>query len=196
MKRTKIIDALKRTDYGAEINVKGWVRSKRGSKGIFFIALNDGSTIKNVQIVGDDARFDEETLKRLRSGQYGGIGSIINYYDDNVHISEPYENFPAHKAGLLPGDAIIEINGVNTEKKTDSEVSELLKGQPGSKLTLKIRRDGEKDVLNIDDSIISVKFDKSLVENEIKMEDIRFDIDTNLPEDVFSYCALEKPCVL
>ena len=55
MKRTKVIDALKRTDFGADICVKGWVRSKRGSKGIFFIALNDGSTIKNVQIVGDDA---------------------------------------------------------------------------------------------------------------------------------------------
>ena len=68
MKRTRIIDALKRTDFGAEINVKGWVRSKRGSKGIFFIALNDGSTIKNVQIVGDDANFPEETLKRVTTG--------------------------------------------------------------------------------------------------------------------------------
>ena len=68
MKRTKIIDALKRTDFGSEINVKGWVRSKRGSKGIFFIALNDGSTIKNIQIVGDDANFDEETLRRITTG--------------------------------------------------------------------------------------------------------------------------------
>ena len=68
MKRTKIIDALKRTDFGAEINVKGWVRSKRGSKGIFFIALNDGSTIKNVQVVGDDADFSEETLRRITTG--------------------------------------------------------------------------------------------------------------------------------
>ena len=68
MKRTKVIDALKRTDFGAEINVKGWVRSKRGSKGIFFIALNDGSTIKNIQIVGDDAKFPEETLKRITTG--------------------------------------------------------------------------------------------------------------------------------
>ena len=48
MKRTKVIDALKCTDFGKDICVKGWVRSKRGSKGIFFIALNDGSTIKNI----------------------------------------------------------------------------------------------------------------------------------------------------
>ena len=68
MKRTKVIDALKSTAYGSDICVKGWVRSKRGSKGIFFIALNDGSTIKNIQIVGDDANFDEETLKRITWG--------------------------------------------------------------------------------------------------------------------------------
>ena len=68
MKRTRIADALKCTDFGADINVKGWVRSKRGSKGIFFIALNDGSTIKNIQIVGDDTLFPEETLRRITTG--------------------------------------------------------------------------------------------------------------------------------
>ena len=68
MKRTKVIDALKCTDFGSDICVKGWVRSKRGSKGIFFIALNDGSTIKNIQIVGDDAKFPEETVKRITTG--------------------------------------------------------------------------------------------------------------------------------
>ncbi|MBR1901557.1 MAG: asparagine--tRNA ligase [Bacteroidaceae bacterium] len=68
MKRTKVIDALKRTDFGSDICVKGWVRSKRGSKGIFFIALNDGSTIKNIQIVGDEANFPEETVKRITTG--------------------------------------------------------------------------------------------------------------------------------
>ena len=65
MKRTKVVDALNRTDYGSDITIKGWVRSKRGSKGIFFIALNDGSTIKNIQIVGDDANFAEETIKQI-----------------------------------------------------------------------------------------------------------------------------------
>ena len=68
MKRTKVIDALKCTNFGEDICVKGWVRSKRGSKGIFFIALNDGSTIKNIQIVGEDPNFDEETIKRITTG--------------------------------------------------------------------------------------------------------------------------------
>ena len=88
-----------------------------------------------------------EDVRLMTMGEYGGIGSVIQFYDGNVHISEPYENFPAHKAGLIPGDAIMEVNGVNTEDKTVSEVSELLKGTPGSPLTLKIKREGEKDYL-------------------------------------------------
>ncbi len=68
MKRTKVIDALQRTDFGADICVKGWVRSKRGSKGIFFVALNDGSTIKNVQIVGDETVIPEEVVKNITTG--------------------------------------------------------------------------------------------------------------------------------
>ena len=51
--RTKIVDLLKREDFGAMVNVKGWVRTRRGSKQVNFIALNDGSTINNVQIVVD-----------------------------------------------------------------------------------------------------------------------------------------------
>lgn len=88
-----------------------------------------------------------EDVRLMTMGEYGGIGSVIQFYDGNVHISEPYENFPAHKAGLIPGDAIMEVNGVDTEDKTVSEVSELLKGTPGSPLTLKIKREGEKDYL-------------------------------------------------
>ena len=68
MKRTKVADALKRTDFGADICVKGWVRSKRGSKGIFFVALNDGSTIKNIQIVGDETVIPEEIVKNITTG--------------------------------------------------------------------------------------------------------------------------------
>ena len=68
IKRTKIIDLLRREDYGATVNVKGWVRTKRGSKAVNFIALNDGSTIKNVQIVADVTKFDEEMLKQITTG--------------------------------------------------------------------------------------------------------------------------------
>lgn len=66
--RTKIVDLLKRDDFGAKVNVKGWVRTRRGSKQVNFIALNDGSTINNVQIVVDLASFDEEMLKQITTG--------------------------------------------------------------------------------------------------------------------------------
>ena len=77
MKRTKVIDALQCTNYGSDITVKGWVRSKRGSKGIFFIALNDGSTIKNVQIVADEANFDEEMVKQITTGACLSVEGIL-----------------------------------------------------------------------------------------------------------------------
>ena len=66
--RTKIVDLLKREDIGAMVNVKGWVRTRRGSKQVNFIALNDGSTINNLQVVVDLANFDEEMLKLITTG--------------------------------------------------------------------------------------------------------------------------------
>lgn len=65
MRRTKVIDALRSTEYGTDINVKGWVRSHRSSKAVDFIALNDGSTIKNIQIVVDPSRVDGELLRQV-----------------------------------------------------------------------------------------------------------------------------------
>ena len=66
--RIKIADLLKSEDYDKIVNVKGWVRTRRGSKSVNFIALNDGSTIKNIQVVADVADFDEELLKQITTG--------------------------------------------------------------------------------------------------------------------------------
>lgn len=77
MKRTKVIDLLQRTDYGAEILVKGWVRTKRGSKAVYFIALNDGSTIKNVQIVADAAKFDDELMRQITTGACLSVTGVL-----------------------------------------------------------------------------------------------------------------------
>ena len=68
IRRTKIVDVLNRDDFGTIVNVKGWVRTRRGSKAVNFIALNDGSTIKNVQIVVEVEKFDEELLKGITTG--------------------------------------------------------------------------------------------------------------------------------
>ena len=66
--RTKIAELLERRDFGATVCVKGWVRTRRGSKMVNFIALNDGSTIKNVQIVADVDKFDDDMLKQITTG--------------------------------------------------------------------------------------------------------------------------------
>lgn len=66
--RTKIVDLLQREDFGQEVNVKGWVRTRRGNKNISFVALNDGTTINNVQIVIDLSKFDEAQLKTITTG--------------------------------------------------------------------------------------------------------------------------------
>ena len=68
MKRTKVVDALQCTDFGKEITVKGWVRTHRSSKVVEFIALNDGSTIKNIQIVVDPMKTDAQLLKNVTTG--------------------------------------------------------------------------------------------------------------------------------
>ena len=75
--RTKIVDLLKRTDIGAMVNVKGWVRTRRGSKQVNFIALNDGSTINNVQIVVDVDKLGDEFLKPITTGASISVNGIL-----------------------------------------------------------------------------------------------------------------------
>ena len=78
MKRTKVGDALACTDFGKDINVKGWVRSHRSSKAVDFIALNDGSTIKNIQVVVDPTTIDDEKLKSITTGAcISVIGTLV-----------------------------------------------------------------------------------------------------------------------
>ncbi len=110
MERTKVIDLLKREDYGAEVTVKGWIRTKRGSKAVNFVALNDGSTIKNVQIVIDINNFDENVLKELTTGacisvdgklvKSQGAGQSVEVLADSLEILGPCGNdYPLQKKG-------------------------------------------------------------------------------------------------
>lgn len=68
IKRTKVVDLLKSTAYGSTVNVRGWVRTHRSSKAVDFIAINDGSTIKNIQVVVSPEQFDEQLLKQITTG--------------------------------------------------------------------------------------------------------------------------------
>ncbi|MCX2742100.1 asparagine--tRNA ligase [Pontibacter anaerobius] len=68
MQRTKVKDLLKGAEVGKEVLLKGWVRTKRGNKYVSFIAVNDGSTINNLQVVADAEKFSEEALKDVTTG--------------------------------------------------------------------------------------------------------------------------------
>jgi asparaginyl-tRNA synthetase len=77
-KRIKIIDLLKSEDFGKIVTVKGWVRTRRGSKNVSFITLNDGSTINNLQVVVDHTLINEEEIQFAHSGASMSItGEII-----------------------------------------------------------------------------------------------------------------------
>ena len=81
-----------------------------------------------------------EDFRFMTTGQYGGIGAMITQIGEFVYISEPYEGFPAQKAGLMAGDKILEINGKTAKGKTTEEVSKVLKGQPNTVVALLMER--------------------------------------------------------
>ncbi|MBO7247044.1 MAG: asparagine--tRNA ligase [Bacteroidaceae bacterium] len=110
LKRTKVIDLLKRTDFGAEVLVKGWVRTRRGSKAVSFIALNDGSTIKNVQVVADLEKFDDELMKQITTGacisvkgimvESIGSGQAVEVQANEIELLGPCpSDYPMQKKG-------------------------------------------------------------------------------------------------
>ncbi len=110
MKRTKINEALLRTDYGQPITVKGWVRTRRDSKSVTFVALNDGSTIKNIQIVADADKFDAEMLKLITTGaclsvdgtlvESQGAGQTVEVLATNIEVLGTCpSDYPMQKKG-------------------------------------------------------------------------------------------------
>jgi len=85
-----------------------------------------------------------EDYKFMQTGQYGGVGAMVHKIDDYCVIAEPYEGFPAQKAGLMAGDKVLEINAVSAKGKNVSDLSKILKGEPGSKVKVKIERQGKE----------------------------------------------------
>lgn len=92
---------------------------------------------------------DIEDYRFMTTGQYGGIGAMIRKKDSLVVVAEPYENFPADKAGLMAGDIILEVNGKSTEGKSTTDISQVLKGQPSTEVEVKIQRFGEEKPLYV-----------------------------------------------
>jgi carboxyl-terminal processing protease len=104
-----------------------------------------------------------EDYQFITTGQYGGIGSLIHLNNDYVIISEPYKNFPADKAGIKAGDKILEVNGKPAKGKSTSDVSKILKGQPGTSLTILIERSGVPDPI-----------EKHVIREQIKIPNIPY----------------------
>ncbi len=84
-----------------------------------------------------------EDFELMTKGEYGGIGSLIQKQGDFVIISEPYEGFPAQESGLRAGDKILAIDGESAKGKSSSDISEKLKGTPGTKLILTVESFGD-----------------------------------------------------
>jgi asparaginyl-tRNA synthetase len=111
MKRIKIKELLASPKIGSDVIVKGWVRTKRGNKNIVFIALNDGSTINNIQVVADNAKFDENLLKDITTGsclsvsgkliESQGQGQNIEILAESIELygKSDAETYPLQKKG-------------------------------------------------------------------------------------------------
>ena len=88
---------------------------------------------------------DMGELKMMTTGKYGGIGSIIRMRKDStVIIQEPYPNMPAAEVGLQIGDVLLRIDDKDLKGLNTTEVSEMLRGEPGTTFMLKVQRPGEK----------------------------------------------------
>ena len=120
---------------------------------------------------------DIENAKFMTTGEYGGIGALIQYDGEYVRISDPYYGWPAQKGGLLAGDAIIEVNGVDCLKKNTQEVSNLLKGQPGTEVKLKIKRYG-----------VEKPMEKTLKREKVKIDNIPY---YNVFDNGIAYLSLD-----
>ena len=86
---------------------------------------------------------EDDELRRMTQGKYGGVGSIIMYRDSNVYVNELYEGMPAQQSGLLPGDRFVKVDGFECKGKTTKEVSDHLRGKAGTTIEIILERDSQ-----------------------------------------------------
>ena len=108
-----------------------------------------------------ESRIEEAMF--MQTGQYGGIGTLVNTIEGKITITEPYEGYAAVKSGLLAGDVVLKINGKSVEGKRHDEVTDQLTGQPSSEVELTIQRPGEAQPRAI-----------KITREEIKIKDVPY----------------------
>jgi carboxyl-terminal processing protease len=101
---------------------------------------------------------DSADFELMTTGKYGGIGSIIRQRSEWVQIAEPYQGSPADRAGLEIGDTFLEIEGRDARGMTTSDVSSALKGDPGTNITIRVRKfyTGEEQTLTLRREVIAL----------------------------------------
>lgn len=119
-----------------------------------------------------------EDYRMMTTGQYGGVGALIQQHGNDVVISEPYENSPAQKAGLRAGDIVRKVNGQSLEGKKSDDVSAAMKGQPGSTLVLEVFRPTDNKAITF-----------NIVREEIKLPNIPY---SGLVGDDVGYIKLDQ----
>jgi len=106
---------------------------------------------------------EKEDFEFMTTGQYGGIGAVITKNGDWVYVSEPYEGFPADKAGLIAGDKFIEIADKSVKGKSTEDVSKVLKGEPNTSVKVLIEREG-----------VNKPFEVEIIRQEIKLNSVPY----------------------
>ena len=105
---------------------------------------------------------EKEDFEFMTTGQYGGIGAIITKMEIGF-ISEPYEGFPADKAGLIAGDKFIEIAGESAKNKSTEDVIKVLKGEPNTPVKVLIEEEG-----------LAKPFEVEIIREEIKLNSVPY----------------------
>jgi carboxyl-terminal processing protease len=106
---------------------------------------------------------DIEDYRFMTTHEYGGVGALIGTRGENVIITEPYEGFPADKAGLKAGDIILSVDGETADGKNTSQLSDMLRGQNGTSISVKIKREATNEVL-----------DRDIIREKIKLDDVPY----------------------
>ena len=121
---------------------------------------------------------DIEDFRFMTTGQYGGIGAGIREMNGKITVAEPYEGFPAQRAGVMAGDVIVEVNGQSTEGRNSDEMSRILKGQPNTAVKVVFERPATNE-----------RFEKNLVREVIKVSDVPY---FGMVSEKVGYIKLDK----